>query len=102
MTHSADPSAIRERHVRAAQRALATKQANIGPNSGRPSVIGDELLALPAVLAITSLSRSGVYRAVASGRFPPPRKIGPSRIAWRASDIAAWLSQLPPTTADAA
>jgi prophage regulatory protein len=94
--------AIRERHIRAAQRALATKQASTGPHSGGPSVLGDGLLALPAVIEITSLSRSGVYRAVASGTFPPPRKIGPSRIAWLASDVFAWMSQLPTTTADAA
>ncbi len=53
----------------------------------------DRLLPLREVVALTSLSRSSVYRMVKSGSLPPPLKAGKSRIAWRASSIARWLAE---------
>lgn len=62
----------------------------------------DRLLELKQVLAITTLSRSCLYRDVFKGLFPAPIKIGKSRIAWRASEVAAWIAKQPKVTPRAA
>ena len=55
----------------------------------------DRLLAMPAVVHLTSLSKATVYRKVADGSFPAPLKIGKSRVAWRERDIVDWLARQP-------
>ena len=55
----------------------------------------DRLLAMPAVVHLTSLSKATVYRKVADGSFPAPLKIGKSRVAWREKDIVDWLARQP-------
>lgn len=53
----------------------------------------DVLLGATAVKKITSLSRSTIDRGVKAGRFPPPINITPGgRVAWRQSDIQAWVA----------
>ena len=54
----------------------------------------DRLLAMPAVVHLTSLSGT-VYRKVADGSFPAPLKIGKSRVAWRERDIVDWRARQP-------
>lgn len=54
--------------------------------------IKDTLLRRPTVQGITGLSRSALYAAVNKGTFPTPVKIGKRAIAWRASDVSAWIS----------
>jgi prophage regulatory protein len=49
-------------------------------------------LRLDAVLARCGISRSTLYRLVAEGRFPSPRKIGGTRISvWLSTDIDQWI-----------
>jgi prophage regulatory protein len=55
----------------------------------------DELLPFPKVKQITSLSRSTIYRKIDDETFPRPLKISGSRIAFRASEIHAWLRSQP-------
>ena len=55
----------------------------------------DRLLAMPAVVHLTSLSKATVYRKVADGSFPAPLKIGKSRVAWRERDIVDWRARQP-------
>lgn len=55
----------------------------------------DELLPFPKVKQITSLSRSTIYRKIGDETFPRPLKISGSRIAFRASEIHAWLRSQP-------
>lgn len=62
----------------------------------------DRLLSLSEVRQVTSFSRSSIYRMVADGMMPAPLKIGASRIAWRSSDLNAWLSTLPKANTKAA
>jgi len=38
----------------------------------------------------TTLSRTTLWRKVKEGSFPKPKKISANRIAWSASDLAAW------------
>ena len=42
---------------------------------------------LPAVIQVTGLGRSTIYRLVANGAFPRPVQLGPRAIAWRWSDL---------------
>lgn len=50
-----------------------------------------KLLRRPAVEELTGLSRATIYAMMASGDFPRPLRIGAQAVAWRASDIAAWI-----------
>ena len=51
----------------------------------------DLIYRLPAVLARTGLSRSGLYEAMSRGEFPKPVKLGPRAVGWAESEITAWL-----------
>jgi prophage regulatory protein len=47
----------------------------------------------PAVVQeITTLSRSTLWEKVRAGTFPRPLKIHKQRIAWRASEVEAWIA----------
>ena len=55
----------------------------------------DRLLRRREVEEITGMSRSSIYRLMQSGEFPPPVRIGPAAVRWRASDITGWLESRP-------
>lgn len=42
--------------------------------------------------ALLNVSRSTLFRWERSGHFPRRMKLGPRRVAWRTSDIEAWLA----------
>jgi prophage regulatory protein len=52
----------------------------------------EHLLRLPKVLEQTGLSRSELYRQVASGRFPRPVPLSVRLRAWRDREIQAWIA----------
>lgn len=56
-----------------------------------PRPMPSPLLRLPAVLALTGLSRSTIYRLMQEDTFPKGVKPTPRTIAWRSHDIAAWI-----------
>ena len=51
---------------------------------------------LPAVMAITGLSRSSIYSFIKQGSFPQAVKIGVRATAWRSTDLAAWSESKSP------
>jgi len=51
------------------------------------------LLKRPEVTRRTGLSRSTLYVWMARGAFPKPIKLGTRSIAWRESDIEAWIDE---------
>ena len=51
----------------------------------------DAILRLPAVLKLTGLSRSTLYRKIDQGTFPRQIKISERCAGWRSSAIDAWL-----------
>ena len=53
------------------------------------------LLRLPEVCALVGLSRSPVLRRVAEGLFPRPVSLGARAVAWRSTDVAAWIESRP-------
>ena len=48
------------------------------------------LLRLPQVKTRTGLSRSELYRRMATGDFPRPVKLGERASAWPESEVSAW------------
>jgi predicted DNA-binding transcriptional regulator AlpA len=44
-------------------------------------------------------TRKHVAEMVARGEFPAPRQLSARRIAWRRSEVTAWVASRPPATA---
>jgi prophage regulatory protein len=65
--------------------------------SSRPQAIEPlpELLRLPAVLKVTGLSRSTIYRMIAEHTFPAPVRLGRRAVAWRYEDVRQWMIARP-------
>ncbi len=53
-----------------------------------------QFLPLKAVIEVTSLSKSTIYRRMASGDFPKCVNLGGSCRRWRQTDIEAWASSV--------
>lgn len=53
------------------------------------------LWSLKTVVRKTGLSSASIYRYMACGRFPAQRQLGPNRVAWLASEVAAWSGTRP-------
>ena len=52
-----------------------------------------QIVKRPEVEAATGLSRSSIYRLVATGAFPAPLKLSSRSVGWRADELAAWIEQ---------
>lgn len=61
------------------------------PADSSSVVPAPRLLRMSEVLSRTSLSRSNIYRRLASGDFPKPLDLGPRCPRWLESDINAWI-----------
>jgi prophage regulatory protein len=46
---------------------------------------------LPAVQARVNASKTSIYGWIKAGDFPPPVKLGKRAVAWRRSDVDAWI-----------
>ena len=53
------------------------------------------LLRLQAVMRLTGLSRSTLYRLIAHEQFPRPVRLSPRAVAWRRRDVDAWSEARP-------
>lgn len=51
------------------------------------------LIKLNEVKALTTLSRSTIYKKVAEGTFPAPIKLGDRAVAWLETEIVNWIEQ---------
>lgn len=56
--------------------------------------VRDALLRQPAVSIKTTLSRTEIYRRVKRGEFPQPVRLGRT-VAWKCSEIEAWIDAQP-------
>lgn len=52
-------------------------------------------LRMHAVMKITGLGRSTIYRLIASKQFPSPVRLTSHAVAWRSTDIEAWSETRP-------
>ena len=55
-------------------------------------ISGEIFEGLSSVRRRTSVPRSTIYDWIGKGLFPRPVRIGPRRVAWRASDIDRWMA----------
>lgn len=51
------------------------------------------LVRLKGLCEKTSMSRSSIYEAIATGEFPRPIKVGPRASAWLESEVDAWIEE---------
>ncbi len=65
------------------------------PRQQDPNPNNDEFWSVKVVGIKTGLSRASIYKYVDLGLFPRQRQIGPGRVAWRASDVRAWIETRP-------
>ena len=63
--------------------------------SSDPAIDSPAFLRMPAVLRLTGLGRTTIYRLVAERRFPSPVRLGTRAIAWRKADIDRWSNDRP-------
>ena len=52
------------------------------------------ILRMPAVLAMTGISRSRIYVYMSreTDPFPRPIRLGPNSVGWRKAEVEAWLA----------
>lgn len=50
-----------------------------------------KILRLPAVMAMTGVSRQSIYRWGKAGTFPAPMKIGPRNSGWLLAEVENWI-----------
>jgi prophage regulatory protein len=53
--------------------------------------MAEKLIRRPEVESRTGLSRSTIYDWMKRGDFPLPVKLGTRLVAWRESDVTAWM-----------
>lgn len=68
------------------------------PTTARSDDATSMLLRLPAVMKLTGLGRSTIYRLVAERRFPGPVRIADRAVAWRRADLDQWSAERPAAT----
>ncbi|MDO3621828.1 AlpA family transcriptional regulator [Ralstonia pseudosolanacearum] len=54
---------------------------------------------LPYVCQLTGLRKSSIYSMIHAGDFPPPVRIGRRAVAWRQTDLEAWICSRRPSVA---
>ncbi|WP_417884329.1 AlpA family phage regulatory protein [Vibrio rumoiensis] len=50
-----------------------------------------QLIRLKEVTALTSLSRSSIYKFISEGRFPKSVSLGDRAVAWIKEEIEEWI-----------
>lgn len=61
--------------------------------------IADVLLRKRDVLAQTGLAHTTFHALIRSGDFPAPLRLSPRCVAWKRSEICAWINTRPPARA---
>jgi prophage regulatory protein len=51
----------------------------------------ERLLRRPEVERLVGMTRSTLYARIKDNAFPRPVRIGPRAVAWRQSEISAWI-----------
>ena len=73
------------------------QDANTSPTA--PTIVEASLfLRMRAVVHLSGLGRSTIYRLVAEGKFPAPVKLASRAVAWRRVDLERWSEERPNTT----
>jgi prophage regulatory protein len=64
----------------------------MGKSTEGRAPLEDSLLLEPEVTERTRLGHTRLWEMEKAGRFPKRRKIGPKRVAWRKSEVDAWIA----------
>ena len=76
-------------------RMVAEKVSQAPSEFGRPVVIaGERLYRMRELVELLGISRPTVYRYIKAGNLPKPVHLSSRCIAWRASEINIWMSNL--------
>jgi prophage regulatory protein len=69
----------------------------LNPNKPPTTPAPGQLLRLPAVESLTQLKKTTIYTHMANKAdpFPAPIRIGARAVAWRLSDVEAWIEARP-------
>lgn len=59
--------------------------------STEESTAKSRLVRRAEVLHLTGLPKSSLYNHLAAGTFPVPRKLSARSVAWKLSDVLAWI-----------
>lgn len=62
----------------------------------------ERLLRVRQVQDRVPLGRATIYKRMAAGTFPKPVDLGGGMVAWRESEIEAWIAALPEQSSKAA
>jgi prophage regulatory protein len=64
-----------------------------------PNATSDNLIrGWSALCAIIGRSRAQVWRDIRAAKFPAPIELGPNSVAWRQSELDAWIASRPRRT----
>lgn len=67
------------------------------PAPARVDPVSPVFLRMTAVIRMTGLGRSTIYRLIADQQFPSPVRLGPRAVAWRRTDLERWSAARPTT-----
>ena len=56
-------------------------------------IAGERLIKLPDVIFKVGLSRSSIYKLLATDSFPKRRYLGGANVVWVESEVDAWIQQ---------
>ena len=71
------------------------RKAHMALDTFRQALDAKALARRRQVEQLVQLSRSTIYANVKAGTFPAPIRIGARAVAWRLSDLEAWLEARP-------
>lgn len=57
----------------------------------------DRLMRLSEVRGVVGYSRTTIYRKMSTGEFPLSVRLGEKAVAWRESDVQAWIASRQPS-----
>lgn len=60
-----------------------------------PTTSPRRIVRLPAVTAMTGLSKTVIYRRMRAGTFPRAVDLGGRAVGWRLGDVEDWLDSRP-------
>lgn len=70
----------------------------IDPSATPPPHSRPRFLNLAEVMHLANKSKSSIYRDMALGLFPKPKRIGRRRVGWLESEIYEWIESRPSIT----
>jgi prophage regulatory protein len=59
-------------------------------------IVTDRLIPLAEVITLTTLGRSEIYERMTIGTFPKNHNLEGRRVAWRLSEVMAWIDRVAP------